>query len=183
MTVFDRLETHWLPANSVFLVVALFSTLLVWPNWRVTPLVQNLEPTTEARMDRLEQWLREHPEDGAAATEVARLWRDLGQPAWAHAALREAERAGPREPQARLDLAAAYLDLGALEDATKMLAQAQSRCTQVACTEPLRFKIGLFQEVIALLRKEQIDPRRELVFFAQALQRIVKQVELQRRPK
>ena len=170
-------------ANWLLVCAGVLIALAAWPRWRVAPMVADIDPATDARLTELEKLLRRQPGDGRAAAEVAAIWSALGQPVWSYTALRDAERYGPREPGARLGLAAAYLDLGEPDDAKRVLGEATRLCgaVQPACGSSLRFKLELFTAVADLLIREGIDPRSEPVFRDRAVRRLIKEVALKKR--
>lgn len=177
-----RIDGGMAVANVTVLALAALGALLVWPSWEATPLVRDLDRETATRLEQMEALLRRHPGDDAVATSVARLWQELGQPGWSYSALLEAERSGPKDPRARLQLAAGYLDIGETDDASRVLDEASLGCPVISCDPTLRFKIDLFREVTDILVREGVHPLSERVFLAQAIQRVIKQVELKPRP-
>ena len=161
--------------NVMALAVASLIAVLTWPvEGKLTPLlIRNVDPATRSRLDALEEELRRDPGDVLRATEVGRIWQSLGQPPWSYTALRAAERLGPRDASARLALGAAYLDLGELDDARRLLDAARRLCVK-DCPQPLDVKISLLIRFTDDLVREQIDPRRDLSFTERAFRKIVR---------
>jgi len=172
-----RLEQVAALANLAALIVAPLVAVLTWPHHgRLTPLlIRDVDTTTRQRLDALEEDLRRQPGDVRLATEVGRLWQALGQPPWSYTALRAAERHGPSDAGSCLALAAAYLDLGELDDSRRALAAAERACGR-RCPEPLDVKISLLVKFTDTLVREGIDPRQELAFTERAFRKLVREM-------
>jgi cytochrome c-type biogenesis protein CcmH/NrfG len=174
-TIFARLvSVAWL-VNTVALAVVALVAVLTWPvEGRPTPLlIRAVDPATQRRLETLEDELRREPGDVHRATEVGRIWQLLGQAPWSYTALRAAERLGPADAPARLALAAAYLDLGELDDTRRLLAAARKACAR-GCPEAVDLKISLLVRFTDDLVREKIDPRRDLSFTERAFRKLVR---------
>ena len=175
---FPRLAALARWANIGTAIVAPVIVLLVWPLYGpVTPLLLRSDPSAMRRLTTLEEELRRHPGDVVTATEVGRLWQAMGQSPWSYTALREAERRGPQDAASKLRLAAAYLDIGELDDTRRALAAARKACERSPCPEPVEIKLSLFTRLTDNLARDGIEPRRDLAFTGQALQKLLREIE------
>jgi len=173
----ERLASIVRPTNVFSLCVVPLILLLVWPqNGPVTPLVLGAGPETLRRIGTLEEELRRRPGDVLAATEIGRIWQSVGQLPWAYSALYEAERDGPKDAASRLRLAAAYLDLGELDDCRRNLAAAREACKRSPCAEPVSFKLSLFTRLTDNLVRDGIVPRRDLAYLEQAYLKLIREM-------
>lgn len=172
-----RLEQTAAFANVAALIAVALVAVLTWPHYgRLSPLlIRQVDPTTRQRLLALEGDLRRQPGDVRLAMEVGRLWQALGQPPWSYTALRAAERHGPSDAGSRLALAAAYLDLGELDDSRRNLAAAREACGK-QCPEPMSVKISLLVQFTDTLVREDIDPREELAFTERAFRKLVREM-------
>jgi hypothetical protein len=172
-----RLEPIVGAANVATLSVVPLLAILCWPLYGpVTPLLPSADAAVLRRLDVLEEDLRRDPGDVLAATEVGRLWQSLGQPPWSWTALHAAELHGATDAESRLELCAAYLDIGELVDARRTLAQAERACRPPDCAESLQIKISLFTRLTDTMVKEGIDPRRDLAFTERVLRRLLREM-------
>jgi hypothetical protein len=144
--------------------IGLLAIVLLFPRPGVTvrPALIRAGDRALDRVAELQAHLLGHPDDTAAALELADFFTGQWRPDWALATLTPQEARFPADFRVSFAIAVAYADRFDFVRAKQAIDRAQAACARgggpVPCGDPDRTRMGLFDHAVGEVVAQHVDP-------------------------